>query len=213
MNEILERGVVEIKTEFVRVYDGNSHLHEVIPSSTSELLPIDDKELEGLHNFAKNNPIYSNSFGMNVNGVDCTVYEGDINNYWLDSIKHDTSYAPFYPTWIISAYALADAVKKIGVTETVDIGSGDGRIAYCTQLVGIKSYGIEIDENLVELQKDISSKTNVNFTAHVGDATQMDYQSLGLMHPAFFIGGLPEVGEILANSVINNVKTTDLNKI
>jgi len=207
MTENLANGIVKIKTEFAHTYKGKSHVHEVIPNVSSELLPIPENDLMSLHNFAKNNPIYSNSFEMKIKNIDCIVYEGDINNYWLDSIKHDTSYSPFYPTWILSAYALADAVKKMNVLEAVDIGSGDGRIAYCTQVIGIKSYGIEIDENLVDLQKTISSKTNVSFSAQVSDATQFDYQSLGLMHPAFFIGGLPEVGEILANSVISNVKS------
>ena len=205
MNETLANEIVEIKKEFVRKYEGNSHLYEVIPSDSSGILTINPTDLEALHNFAKNNPIYSNSFEMKVRDTNCIVYEGDINNYWLDSIKHDTSYAPFYPTWILSAYALAQNAKEIGISEVVDIGSGDGRIAYCAQAIGIKSYGIEIDENLVTLQKDISLKTGVNFRSQVGDATQFDYSALELSKPAFFIGGLPEIGEILANSVIGNV--------
>jgi len=206
MNEHhLADGIIKLKTEFVSTYKGNSHLHEVIPVSSSELLPINEDDLKRLHEFATNNPIYSNHYETEIKGVTCRVYEGDINNYWLDSIKHDTSYAPFYPTWILSAYALAQNAKEIGISEVVDIGSGDGRIAYCAQAIGIKSYGIEIDENLVTLQKDISLKTGVNFRSQVGDATQFDYSALELSKPAFFIGGLPEIGEILANSVIGNV--------
>ena len=211
MNETLANGIVEIKKEFVKKYEGNSHLHEVIPSNPSDILPINPSDLEPLHNFAKNNPIYSNSFEMKIKDTDCIVYEGDINNYWLDSIKHDTSYAPFYPTWILSAYALAQKAKDIGVLEVVDIGSGDGRIAYCCQASGIESHGIEIDENLVELQKTISDKTKTNFKPKVADATQFDYSLLDLSKPAFFIGGLPEVGEILANSIIE--KITSISKL
>ena len=205
MKDILVEGIVNIKKEFVTKYDGNSHLHEIIPSNTSDLLPINSEDLESLHNFARNNPIYSNSYEMNIKGVDCIVYEGDINNYWLDSIKHDTSYAPFYPTWILSAYSLAKQAKELGVTESVDIGSGDGRIAYCCQVLGMDSHGIEIDENLVELQKTIEAKTKVNFKPRVADATQFDYNLLNLHKPGFFIGGLPEIGEILANSIIETI--------
>ena len=213
MENTLAKGIVEIKKEFVKQYDGNSHLHEVIPTDSSDLLPIESTDLQLLHSFAKNNPIYSNSFEMSINDVNCIVYEGDINNYWLDSIKHDTSYAPFYPTWILSAYALAKQAKELGITESVDIGSGDGRIAYCCQVLGIDAHGIEIDENLVELQKTIEAKTKVNFKPKVADATQFDYSILNLHKPGFFIGGLPEVGEILANSVIEKVTSiTELEK-
>ena len=206
MNEHhLADSIIKLKTEFASAYKGNSHLHEVIPVSSSELLPINEDDLKRLHAFATNNPIYSNYYETEISGVTCRVYEGDINNYWLDSIKHDTSYAPFYPTWILSAYALASTVKNLNIKEVVDIGSGDGRIAYCAQAIGIKSHGIEIDENLVTLQKDISSKTGIDFSVQIGDATQFDYTTLELSNPAFFIGGLPEVGEILANSVIGNV--------
>ena len=205
MESSLAERIVDIKKEFVTKYDGNSHLHEIIPSDSSNLFPIDSADLESLHNFAKNNPIYSNSYEMEIKGIDCIVYEGDINNYWLDSIKHDTSYAPFYPTWILSAYSLAKQAKELGITESVDIGSGDGRIAYCCQALGIDSHGVEIDENLVELQKTIQEKTKVNFKPKVGDATQFDYSSLNLRKPGFFIGGLPEIGEMLANSVIEKI--------
>ena len=205
MSKQLAEGIVKLKTAFSSTYKRNSHLHEVIPVSSSKLLPINEDDLKKLHEFATNNPIYSNYYEDEISNIRCRVYEGDINNYWLDSIKHDTSYAPFYPTWILSDYALASTVKNLNVKEVVDIGSGDGRIAYCAQVIGIKSYGIEIDENLVTLQKNISSKTNVDFNAQVADATQFDYTKLELSNPAFFIGGLPEIGEILANSVISNV--------
>ena len=207
MKDLFSDGIVQIKTEFAKLYDRNSHLHEVIPLDTSKILPINEKDLEALHNFAKNNPIYDNSFEMTIKEVNCTVYEGDINNYWLDSIKHDTSYAPFYPTWILSAYARASHAKKLNVENVIDIGSGDGRIAYCCQMLGMKSFGIEIDENLVELQKEISKKTGIIFDATASDATQYDFKPLMLKNPAFFIGGLPEVGEILANSIIENISS------
>ena len=189
----------------MRSYKGNSPLHEIIPLHTSEIFPTNEYELEMLHKFAQNNPMYDNSFESNILGIPCKVYEGDTNDYWLDSIKHDTSYAPFYPVWIISAYALALESKKMGIEQVVDIGSGDGRIAYCNQVVGIKSHGIEIDENLVTLQEKIVASTGIEFNPKQSDATQFDYESLNLSHPGFFIGGLPEVGEMLANNIIKKI--------
>ena len=127
-----------------------------------------------------------------------TVYEGDIS-YWLDSIKHDTSYAPFYPTWIISAFALVKAAASMGVKHVIDIGSGDGRIAYCANIAGMSAYSVEIDENLVALQEKICA-SRARFEIKCADATQINYPESE--HAVFFIGGLPEIGEMLAKGVI-----------
>ena len=207
MNELLSKTIVELKNEFTNNNKGGSHIQEVIPVAPSEKLPIDKNDLNMLHNFAKNNSIYSNTYELEVLDIPCTVYEGDMSNYWLDSIKHDTSYAPFYPIWILSAYALALHTKNLGINEVIDIGSGDGRIAYCAKITGIISHGIEIDENLVSLQKTISSRTGVSYNAIISDATQFDYSELNLTRPAFFISGLPEIGEMLSNSVINQIQS------
>lgn len=201
----LAKNIVILKEKFSQSYQGSSHIHEIIPKSSSKFLSINENHLEMLHKFAMKNPIYYNSFEMKILDIPCIVYEGDINQYWLDSIKHDTSYAPFYPTWILSAYALSLEAKELGFDEVIDIGSGDGRISYCAKVVGVKSFAIEIDEQLVSLQKDIVSKTEVDFSPKCADATKFDYNSLKLTNPAFFISGLPEMGEMLANSVINMV--------
>jgi len=204
VDETLANVIVMLKTEFVKRHKGRSHIHEIIPAS-SKLLRIDERELKMLHKFAESNSIYTSSYEMDILGTACKVYEGDVNNYWLDSIKHDTSYAPFYPIWILSAYALALESKNLGVKQIVDIGSGDGRIAYCSKVAGLQSYGIEIDENLVGLENKILSSTGIDFQPTAADATQFDFTSLGLSQPAFFISGLPEVGEMLANSVISRI--------
>ena len=204
MNEILSKAIIMLKAEFVKRNESSSHIHEVIPT-LPESLSIDEQQLYMLHKFAESNSIYSNSYEMNILDTACKVYQGDVNNYWLDSIKHDTSYAPFYPIWILSAYALAIESKNIGGRQIVDVGSGDGRIAYCAKVVGLESYGIEIDENLVRLENKISSSTGVDFHSMIADATRFDYASLQLSHPIFFISGLPEVGEMLANSVISKI--------
>lgn len=192
-----------LKAEFVKNFRGRAHLHEIIPLATSRVLPADSRHLDLLHLFAKSNPVYFGSCDTDVMGVQCRVYEGDINEYWLSSIKHDTSYQPFYPTWMLSAYVLALVAKDLGFSEVVDIGSGDGRMAYCSKVAGLGAHGIEIDGDLAGLQKRLAEKTRVDFGIMHADATRFDYSSLSLAHPVFFISGLPEMGEMLAESVIS----------
>jgi len=204
MNKTLAEAIVTLKTEFVKRNESSNHINEIIPS-LPESLSIDEHELEMLHKFAECNSIYSDSYEMEILDIVCRVYHGDMNNFWLDSIKHDTSYTPFYPVWILSAYALALESKNIGAKQLIDIGSGDGRIAYCARIVGLKSYGIEIDENLVSLENEILANTGVDFQPIIADATQFDFASLELSQPIFFIAGLPEVGEMLANNVISRI--------
>jgi len=204
MNETLVEAIVTLKTEFMKRNEGGSHIQEIMPT-LPESLSIDEHELKMLHKFAESNSIYSDSYEMEILDTICKVYQGDVNNYWLDSIKHDTSYAPFYPIWILSAYALALESKNLGAKQIIDIGSGDGRIAYCAKVAGLQSFAIEIDENLVSLENKILSNTGVDFQPMMADATQFDYASLELSKPIFFISGLPEVGEMLANSVIPKI--------
>ena len=74
-------------------------MQELLPVAKTDFLPIDDDHLTYLANFIESNPIYDNTFEMKLCGIKCNIHEGDLNQYWIDSIKHDTSYAPFYPTW------------------------------------------------------------------------------------------------------------------
>ena len=204
MVKTLAEDIVTLKTEFMKRQKDSSHIHEIIPVS-SESLSIDEHESKMLHKFAESNSIYTDFYEMKVLDTVCKVYHGDMNNYWLDSIKHDTSYAPFYPVWMLSAYALALQSKSLGAKQIIDIGSGDGRIAYCAKVTGLQSYGIEIDENLVSLEKKIVLSTKIDFKPMMADATQFDYTSIELSQPIFFISGLPEVGEMLANNVISRI--------
>ena len=89
-------------------------------------IPGDDLQL--LHRFASENPIYRDSHESVLHGIRCIVYEGDANKYWLGSILHEASRAPFSPTWIASAYVLARLVKGLGYRQVIDVGSGDGRL-------------------------------------------------------------------------------------
>lgn len=209
MDDSIPRAVTGLKNEFMRGYKGQSLLLEAVPLSRSKRLPIDDDMLQSLHKFAAANPIYVRSYDLDISGISCRVYEGDINNYWLSSKKHDTSYQPFYPTWMLSAFALAHGARSLGFEQLVDVGSGDGRIAYCGRLLGMESHGIEIDHDLVQLQSSISSATGVRYGAIRADATRFDYGTLKLSRPIFFISGLPEMGEMLANSVIRQVMSIE----
>jgi len=205
MIEELAENLVNLKKEFAKIYNGNSHIQEVIPVSKSEIFPIKQQDLELLHQFATKNPIYYNSYEKIVGKTLCIVYEGDINKYWLNSIQHDSSYQPFYPTWIMSAYVGTLLAKELGYHEVIDIGSGDGRIAFCAKVLDLESYSIEIDDMLVDLQKLL---TILDFHPHCSDAVTFDYFSLNLTHPIFFIGGLAQMGGIqLASGVMEKINS------
>ena len=213
MFEQIIKNLVMLKQEFAQSYDGHSHIQEFIPISASESFPINDEHLKSLHNFAVKNPIYHNSYDQKIAGILCKVYEGDINEYWLNSIKHSSSCQPFYPTWILSAYLVASIAKNFEYRELVDIGSGDGRIAYCAKILDLQTTSIEIDYTLVELQNNISTATKVNFNPICVDAIELDYSSLNLTHPVFFIGGLPQMGgDVLATNIIEKISKTSLKK-
>ena len=205
MIEDIAKNLVHLKKEFTKIYDGKSQIQELIPVSKSDLFPIKQKDLELLHQFATKNPIYYNSYEKIIGRTLCIVYEGDINKYWLNSIQYDSSYQPFYPTWIMSAYVCVLLAKDLGYHEIIDIGSGDGRIAFCAKILDLESYSIEIDDMLVELQKLL---TILDFHPHCSDAVAFDYFSLNLTHPIFFIGGLPQMGGTqLASGVMKKINS------
>src|ERR1043166_4476199 len=179
-NNSLSQSIVKLKNEFIKSHKARSVIYEVIPLVCSTQLPISDEILSTLNNFAESNSIYFKSTDVIVSDIPCRTYEGDINDYWLSSKKYDTNYQPFYPTWILSAYTLSLEAKRLGFEEVVDIGSGDGRIAYCSKLLGMKSVGIEIDSDLVNLQYKISNLTNIKYGVLNEDATAVEYSSLNL---------------------------------
>jgi hypothetical protein len=202
------KNLVLIKQVFAKNYNGNAHIQELIPSDVSDKFEMKKYHLELLHNFALKNPIYFNNYEEEIDGTLCTVYEGDINDYWLNSIKHGSSCQPFYPTWVMSSYVMAQIAKGLGYSELVDIGSGDGRIAYCGTCLGMRSHSVEIDDILVDLQKTISESTNQNFNPLCNDALEFDYSKLNLKKPIFFIGGLAQMGgDVLATSIIDKINS------
>ncbi len=210
MLDALVKNLVNAKQSFAKNYSGNAHIQEVIPSSVSEKFQLSSRVFQQLHDFALKNPIYFNHYDEDIEGTLFTIYEGDINQYWLNSIKHGSSCQPFYPTWIMSAYVMASIVKELGYLELIDIGSGDGRIAFCGSVTGMNSYSIEIDDVLVELQKTISTSTDQNFNPVCHDALEFDYSALNLKKPIFFIGGLAQMGgDILATGIIDRINSIE----
>ena len=145
--------------------------------------------------FAAASPIYQNAGRTaDVGGIRCTVLEGDINRLWLGSVRNARSRAPFSPTWLASAHALASAARDAGCTEAVDIGSGDGRIAHCAASLGMRARSIELDAGLAALQRDMAERTGSGVEVWQADAASLDYGRLGLSRPAFFVGGLAQMG-------------------
>ena len=205
LDHLIPNAIVKLKANYVKSSRDPTFLTEVLPVEFSDDLPIESSILHSLHKFAKANEMYVDSYHVNVESVPCIVYKADINSYWLSSKKHDSCYQPFYPTWLLSAFALASEAKALGFDDLVDIGSGDGRIAYCGSLLGMKSYGIEIDGDLVRLQEKIASLAGASYATLEADATQFDYSRLRLSRPMFFISGLPEMGEMLAHSVLSKI--------
>jgi hypothetical protein len=204
MIEKIVESLANLKKEFASVYDGNSQIQEVIPVSKSELFPIPTEDLKLLHQFAAENPIYYDSYEQTIGSTPCIVYEGDINKYWLNSIQHGSSNAPFSPTWIMSAYVGSLLAKNLGYAEVIDIGSGDGRIAFCGKMLGMESCSIEIDDMLVDLQKSMC--THLDYGPRCSDAVVFDYASLNLKSPIFFIGGLAQMGGVsLASGVLEKI--------
>ena len=182
-----------------------AQIAEAIPAMPSDefLIPRDDLQL--LHRFASENPIYRDSHESVLHGIRCIVYEGDANKYWLGSILHEASRAPFSPTWIASAYVLARLVKGLGYRQVIDVGSGDGRIAFCASVLGMDAHGIEIDAELVGLQERLSHLSS--FEAHCADATEFDYVMMSCGPPAVvFVGGLAQMGgDIMASGIMDRL--------
>ena len=198
--------ILRIAGGLARSYRGNSHLYEAIPSGAEPSIGVDAAGAAALGAFARASPVYSRLSEETISGVRCTVCEGDATGHWLDSLKHDASAAPFYPTWMLSAYALASAARALGARSAVDVGSGDGRIAYCCGAAGMRVRSVEIDDGLAAAQLAISKRTGVEMGASGSgeDAFGIDYAGLVREEggaAALFVGALPQVGELLADAV------------
>jgi hypothetical protein len=194
---------LETKRKYIQNFKPANIIAEIIPTEVTDLFPIDKQILAKLHQFVSNNPIYFKRTNILINNINFISYEGDVNDFFLSSKKYDTNYQPFYPTWMLSAFLLCLKAKELGFTEIIDIGAGDGRISYCGSLLNLRSIGIELDSSLSELQNDLCKKTNINFEIVNRDASTFDFAKLNLSKPLFFVSGLPEMGEMFVDNLIN----------
>jgi hypothetical protein len=200
---------LEVKRQYIQDFKPTNIIAEILPNEYSDFFPIDKQILAKLHQFMSSNPIYFKKTTISINNVNFTAYEGDVNEFYLSSKKYDTNYQPFYPTWMLSAFLLCIKSKELGVTELIDIGAGDGRIPYCGSLLNLRSFGIELDANLTELQSALCKKTDIKYEIINDDASTFDFGILHFSNPIFFVSGLPEMGEMFVDNVI---QTTIQNK-
>ena len=200
---------LKVKRQYIQDFKPTNIIAEILPNEFSDFFPIDKQILAKLHQFMSSNPIYFKKTNISINNVNFTAYEGDVNEFYLSSKKYDTNYQPFYPTWMLSAFLLCIKSKELGFTELIDIGAGDGRIPYCGSLLNLRSIGIELDANLTELQSALCKKTDIKYEIINEDASTFDFGKLHFSNPIFFVSGLPEMGEMFVDNVI---QTTIQNK-
>lgn len=123
---------------------------------------------------------------------DYTWYEADVNARWLASTSHGASLAPFSPTWLLSALAIAERASRLGYRELVDVGSGDGRVALCASLLGMKSWSVEIDPGLARGQEEMRGELGAEMEVVCADAARVRYPDME--RPVFAVGGLAQMG-------------------
>jgi hypothetical protein len=179
--------------------------YEILPLGCLNDKGRDDIPISKLAEFACHNPIFLDQKEIDIQNCRCKVFACDIVEYWLSSKKYDTCYQPFYPTWLISSLIICVRTKLLGFNEIIDIGSGDARIPYCGEIVGLRGISVELDSNLADLQQQIVSLTGVKFEILNSDACNTDFKGMNLSKPMFLISGLPEQGEVLAEAVAENL--------
>ena len=201
----LVKNLVDLKNEYLEEFHSYNPIREFVPVPNKQNM-IDKSHLEKLHAFFKHNSIYYKEQAVTLSDIPCTSYEGDVNQFWLSSKKYDTNYQPFLPTWGLSALVMCLAVKNLGFQNILDMGSGDGRLLYCGSILGLDSTGVEIDKDLCELQNEISTSSNVKYNVIHGDSNSINYSQFNLENTMIFISALPELGEMIAYGVLNQLK-------
>jgi hypothetical protein len=201
----LAKNLVDLKNEYLEEFHSYNPIREFVPVPNKQNM-IDKSHLEKLHTFFKHNSIYYKEQAITLADIPCTSYEGDVNQFWLSSKKYDTNYQPFLPTWGLSALVMCLAIKNLGFQNILDMGSGDGRLLYCGSILGLDSAGVEIDKDLCELQNEISTSSNVKYNVIHGDSNSINYSQFNLENTMIFISALPELGEMIAYGVLNQLK-------
>jgi hypothetical protein len=197
--------VTGLKRVYAESRDFNGSPYEILPLDCLSVEGRDDIPISKLNEFACHNPIFHGHKEINIQNCRCKVFSCEVIEYWLSSKKYDTCYQPFYPTWLISSLIICLRAKLLGFSEIIDIGSGDARIPYCGAILGLRGISVELDANLVDLQRRIISSTGVKFEIINSDACKANFEGMNLSKPMFLISGLPEHGEVLAEAVIRNL--------
>ncbi len=206
------KNFLEFKRQYIKEFKPTNIISEILPNEFSGFFPIDKQRLAKLHQFISSNPIYFKKTNISINNLNFTAYDGDVNEFYLSSKKYDTNYQPFYPTWMLSAFLLSLKSKQLGFTELIDIGAGDGRIPYCGSLLNFRSFGIELDTNLTELQNELYKKTDIKFEIMNDDASCYNFAKLGLSKPIFFVSCLPEMGEMFIDNLMQTTMQNNFKK-
>lgn len=197
--------VTGLKKTYNKSHGFSGFPYEILPLNCLNISGIDKILISKLDEFACCNPIFTSQKEIDINNCICKVFTCEVIEYWLSSKKYDSCYQPFYPTWLISSLIISISAKLLGFTEIIDIGSGDARVPYCGTLVGLRGISVELDANLVELQRRIISSTGVEFEILNIDACVADFKGMNLSKPMFLISALPEQGEVLAEAVMGNL--------
>jgi hypothetical protein len=197
--------ITVLKKSYTESRDLNGSPYEILPLDCLCVEESDDIPISKLDEFASFNPIFHGQNEIQIQDCRCKVFACEVIEYWLSSKKYDACYQPFYPTWLISSLIICLTAKLLGFSEIIDIGSGDARIPYCGAIVGLRGISVELDANLVELQRRIICSTGVDFEVINNDACKANFEELNLSKPMFLISGLPEQGEVLAEAAIRNL--------
>jgi hypothetical protein len=203
--------IIGLKRSYIAGTDfGSGSPYEIMPLSLLSDNVSDDISISKLDRFACHNPIFRGQKEINILNCRCKVFSCEIIEYWLSSKKYDTCYQPFYPTWLISSLIICLKAKSLGFNEIIDIGSGDARIPYCGEIVGLRGISVELDSNLAALQQRIISLTGIEFEILNNDACSISFEEMNLSRPMFLISGLPEQGEVLAEAIAENLSQNKL---
>ena len=80
-------------------------------------------------------------------------------------------------------------------------------------MLNLRSFGIELDTNLTELQGELCKKTDIKFEIMNDDASSYNFAKLGLSKPIFFVSGLPEMGEMFIDNLMQTTMQNNFNQI
>ncbi len=197
--------ITVLKRRYAESRDLNGSPYEILPLDCLNVEERDDISISKLDEFASHNPIFQGQKEIDIQNCRCKVFSCEVVEYWLSSKKYDACYQPFYPTWLISSLIICLTAKLLGFSEIIDIGSGDARIPYCGAIIGLRGISVELDANLVDLQRRIICSTGVDFEVINNDACRANFEGMNLSKPMFLISGLPEQGEVLAEAAIMNL--------